>query len=401
MKELDKRIASLSELKKKLFKQQLEDRLQKGKEGSAVMQAIPKPVSGQADQKDLKFSIFFFSDDGQSEGGGKYELFKRSIQFAEDNGFHAAWVPERHFNRFGGLYPCPAALAGGIAMMTQRLQIRAGSVVLPLHNPVRVAEDWSVVDNLSEGRIGIAFASGWHPDDFILSSKKIYPQRKQVLFDHIELVKKLWRHEEVAVTMDEQTVPLKIYPAPIQKELPIWITSSKNPQTWKMAGQIGANILTGLMEQSLEEVENNIQLYHQSLMENGFDPKEREITLMLHTYLGEDLEKVKNQVREPLTYYLQQHMGLYEKMLKQDNSGIDVEALTEADKKALIDFGFQRYFKSSGLLGTPDSCQSMIDRIQKIGVTELAGLIDFGLSPDRVIEGLGFYKELMQNQTAQ
>ena len=59
--------------------------------------------------------------------------------------------------------------SAAVAVVTERVEIRAGSVVLPLHNPIRVAEDWSVVDNLSNGRVGLSFASGWHANDFALA----------------------------------------------------------------------------------------------------------------------------------------------------------------------------------------------------------------------------------------
>lgn len=64
-----------------------------------------------------------------------------------------------------------------MATATRRIGIRAGSVVLPLHHPVRVAEEWSVVDNLSNGRVGLSFASGWHMDDFVLA-KDAYDDRQ-------------------------------------------------------------------------------------------------------------------------------------------------------------------------------------------------------------------------------
>ena len=60
-------------------------------------------------------------------------------------------------------------------MVTERIEIRAGSVVLPLHNPIRCAEDWSVVDNLSNGRVGLSFASGWHANDFALAPDNFKP----------------------------------------------------------------------------------------------------------------------------------------------------------------------------------------------------------------------------------
>ena len=87
-------------------------------------------------------------------------------------------------------------LSAALAVLTKRIQIRAGSVALPLHHPVRVAEEWSLVDNLSHGRVAVSFASGWHTNDFIFAPD-IYDERKEVMFRHIELIQKLWAGEKV------------------------------------------------------------------------------------------------------------------------------------------------------------------------------------------------------------
>ena len=94
-------------------------------------------------------------------------LLLDGARFADDHGFEAVWTPERHFHAFGGLYPNPSMTSAAIAAITHGA-FRAGSVVLPLHHPIRVAEEWAVVDNLSRGRVGISFASGWQPNDFVL-----------------------------------------------------------------------------------------------------------------------------------------------------------------------------------------------------------------------------------------
>ena len=78
-------------------------------------------------------------------------------------------------------------------MVTENLQLRAGSVVVPLHHPVRIAEDWAVVDNLSCGRAAIAFASGWTMDEFILSPTPPMPAAKAVMWRGIQQVQQLWR----------------------------------------------------------------------------------------------------------------------------------------------------------------------------------------------------------------
>src|SRR6185503_19770559 len=104
--------------------------------------------------------------------------------------FTAVWLPERHFHAFGGPFPAPSVLAAALAIVTRRIGIRAGSVVLPLHHPARVAEEWAVVDNLSGGRVGVSFASGWHVDDFVFAPEA-YERRHDVTRRDLDVVRRL------------------------------------------------------------------------------------------------------------------------------------------------------------------------------------------------------------------
>src|SRR5271168_4851014 len=114
-------------------------------------------------------SLFFFSADSTERQAGKYQMLLDCARFADQNRFAAVWTPERHFQRFGGLYGSPSVTGAALAVVTKQISIRAGSVVLPLQNPLRVAEEWAMIDNLSNGRVAIAAASGWHVNDFVLS----------------------------------------------------------------------------------------------------------------------------------------------------------------------------------------------------------------------------------------
>ena len=98
-----------------------------------------------------------------------------AARVADAHGFNAVWTPERHFHAFGGPYPNPSVTGAAIAAVTHKVEIRAGSCVVPLHHPARVAEEWSVIDNLSNGRVGISFASGWMPEDFLLRPENAPP----------------------------------------------------------------------------------------------------------------------------------------------------------------------------------------------------------------------------------
>src|SRR5436853_7324388 len=145
---------------------------------------------------DLKFSLFYFADAAPGNVDFKYKLYLEGAKFADEHGFEAIWTPERHFHSFGGLYPNPSVTSAAVAAVTRRIKIRAGSVVAPLHNPLRVAEEWSVVDNLSNGRVGISFASGWQVNDFILAVDN-YAQRKERMLEYIETVRRLWQGDRI------------------------------------------------------------------------------------------------------------------------------------------------------------------------------------------------------------
>jgi natural product biosynthesis luciferase-like monooxygenase protein len=284
----------------------------------------------------------------------------------------------------------------GIATITERIQIRAGSVVLPLHNPSRVAEEWAVVDNLSKGRVGLSFASGWHADDFVFAPES-FASRREVMARNIEIVRKLWRGEAVSFIGGAGTeVQVKIMPRPIQRELPIWVTAFGSVETFRLAGEIGANMLTHLLGQSIELVEEKIEIYRKAWRDHGHGHGAGRVALMLHTFVGEDYDEVREKVRVPFCNYLKSSLDLLIGLVKSAGMDVDPRHLTEQNIDALVTHAFNRYYESCGLFGTPDTCLRMVERLKAAGIDEVACLIDFGLDTDSVLSGLRYLDMLKE-----
>ena len=230
------------------------------------------------DMAGIEFGLIFFASSETSDSRDKYRLVIESAKFADQHCFSSIWIPERHFTRDGWLYPNPAVLQAAIARETQHIHLRAGSIVLPLHNPIGVAEEWAMVDNLSGGRVGLSFASGWHPDDFVLFPEH-YAERNEEMYRGIQTVQKLWRGETLQVKGgDGNLVEIRTYPTPVQPVLPTWITAAGNPKTFMRAGEIGANLLTHLYNHGIEELAERIQLYREARASHGYDPETGQIS---------------------------------------------------------------------------------------------------------------------------
>src|SRR5260370_19881643 len=99
--------------------------------------------------------LLFFGGEEQNAGRDKYDFLLRAARFADEHGFSAIWLPERHFTQMGSLYPSPVVLHAALSRETKRIRLRAGSVVLPLNDPTRAAEESASVDNLSGDRVEI------------------------------------------------------------------------------------------------------------------------------------------------------------------------------------------------------------------------------------------------------
>ncbi|WP_194905607.1 LLM class flavin-dependent oxidoreductase [Catenulispora rubra] len=338
----------------------------------------------------MDFSLFYFANN-DTEQQDSYRLLLDGARFADEHGFTAVWTPERHFHSFGGLYPNPAVTGAAVAAITKRVAVRAGSVVAPLHHPVRIAEEWSVVDNLSNGRVGVAIASGWHAADFALRPEN-YETRKSALMDTIDTIRRLWRRESVELVDGAgESVSVTTFPPPVQPELPLWLTTGGTPATFELAGRHGLGVLTHLLGQPVATLAQRIAEYRAAYQEHQGDAGRAHVALMVHTFVGTDREAVRETVREPFSRYLASSFDLLVKAAEAagaDGAAMmrEMKNVSEEDRRFLVAQAFDRYFETSGMFGTVEECMATLKQLADAGVDEVACLVDFGVATDQVVD---------------
>jgi natural product biosynthesis luciferase-like monooxygenase protein/amino acid adenylation domain-containing protein len=353
------------------------------------LMGLDRYISGE--DLSMDFSLFFFSSYNNKEKD-KYHLLLESVKYADQEGFNAVWTPERHFHEFGGLYPNPSVISSALSMITNQIELRSGSIVAPLHDPIRIVEEWSVVDNLSNGRVGLSFASGWNPNDFALA-KDSYKDRHKTMHDQIDTMKKLWRGETIKRENGVgQEVEIGVFPIPIQKEMPVWITSSGNEETFKSAGASGANLLTHLLGQSIEQLGAKIKIYKEARVQNGYDRDSGKIAVMLHSFIGEDIDEVELIVEQPFTDYLKSSIGINKLLMEE--AGLEADDIDGEEMKIVLKNAFRRYYQTSSLIGTKNKCSEMVLKLKEIGVNEIACLVDFGVENSKVLRSLTHINDL-------
>jgi iturin family lipopeptide synthetase A len=346
--------------------------------------------------KPLEFSLYYFGNYPAAYREDKYKLVIEGAKFADQNGFTAVWLPERHFHAVGGFSPNPSLLAAALARDTTRLQLRGGSVVLPLHHPVRVAEEWSLVDNLSHGRTGISIASGWHPNDFIFAPER-FERRREICLEDLQTIQKLWRGESLPMRSGTGSdFDVKLFPMPVQPRLPVWLTCI-HEDSFVKAGEQGLNVLGYLMNQTVDEVAAKIAKYRAARADAGHDPETGHVTILVHTFIDADPIAARAKAKQPLCDYLRSFLDNIQKRIESHQGAVEVE---ESDIEYLLEKSFNDYVQGKALIGSPESCVAVVDRLREIGVDEIGCFIDFGVDTDAVLASLPALNALRERYAA-
>ncbi len=194
----------------------------------------------------MQFGYFTLSDNHYEQNTRSANAFVADILdeavYAETVGLHSAWIGEHHFSTLGVL-SCPALVLAQVAARTTHLRLAPAVTVLPLHPPIRVAEEWASLDMLSGGRVDFAAGRGYDRREY-LPFKVSFADNQAIFEEGMEIVRRLWsedgpishrgRHyqfEDVAIT-----------PKPVQRPIPSYVASFSDPSI-ELAARLGCNLI--------------------------------------------------------------------------------------------------------------------------------------------------------------
>ncbi|HEY7065696.1 MAG TPA: LLM class flavin-dependent oxidoreductase [Chloroflexota bacterium] len=194
-----------------------------------------------------------------------YAHYLEQVAAAEAVGFDAVWVTEHHFSRYGGLTPSPQLLLTAFSQHVPRLRLGSAVSVLPLHQPLRIAEDFAMLDVLSGGRLEFGAGRGMVVsgyDGYGASWEGAQGRLKEAL----ELIERLWTEPVVSFAGQHyHCEDVTLLPRPVQQPRPpIWMPANVDPESFRWAGARGYNLLLVPWVFPYELTRANVALYREA-----------------------------------------------------------------------------------------------------------------------------------------
>jgi luciferase family oxidoreductase group 1 len=211
---------------------------------------------------------------------------------AEELGFASVWAAEHHFSEYG-VCPSPILALAAVARQTTTLRLGTGIVVLPFHNPLRVAEELAFVDHLSNGRLEVGVGRGYRPRE--LEGFGVDPRDSRAIANEaLEIIRQAWTETTVQHVGDRFTIEgVSVYPKPVQKPHPPVYLGSLSPETFELVGKLGVNLLFTPTFREGEDIPAQIAQYKEAVIAAGGDPASKRIGALRMVYVAETTEQAK------------------------------------------------------------------------------------------------------------
>ena len=219
------------------------------------------------------------------------------IREAESLGFDSVWLTEHHFCE-DGYTPSPLVLAGAIGFGTTQMRIGTNLMLLPLHDPIRLAEDAATLSLITQGRFDLGLGIGYRQLEFDQFGRKL-SHRPSMMEEGVEIIRRAWRGEKINFRGKRFEVgDLKITPEPVIK--PNLLLGGMAEPAIARAARIGDGFLcTGGI---------GLDIYADSLMAEGKKFDDGNVVMGCWAIIAEDPEREAAKIGEHVLYHINEYI---------------------------------------------------------------------------------------------
>ncbi|HUZ72996.1 MAG TPA: LLM class flavin-dependent oxidoreductase [Stellaceae bacterium] len=306
-----------------------------------------------------------------------FDNIVEQVLFADAIGIDYVWMVEHHFVRHGGLcaanYPFLAYLAG----RTKRIRLGTGATVLPLNDPVRVAEMGATLDQLSKGRFDLGIGRGFLRDEFDAFGVDMRETRAR-MEEGVELVTRAWTeptlgyHGKFRPPIDGLAILPRVYQKP---HPPIWVACFLTQESFVWTASQGYHLLYVAYHVDSKTAGERVHWYIDALPQFGRRPEDHEVCCCYHAHFtaDDDVARLRALVEKPMVEYTA--AGVEAARRPPDPVAYQGYAAREEYQRQAA---FENYFPDRVLMGAPERVLERIAYLGSLGMTQLALIVDFG-----------------------
>src|SRR5258707_95603 len=320
----------------------------------------------------MEFSYFTLSDNHYENNTRDANTFVTDITnealYADQIGMHSAWIGEHHFNSLGVL-SCPDLVLSYIAARTKHIRLAPAVTVTPLHNPIRVAEQWATLDLLSGGRVDFAAGRGYDEREY--APFHISFKDNQGIFEEgMEVIQKLWAAD------------VRISPKPIQKPMPAYIGSFSKPSI-ELAARLGYGLIVAPFAAAMSYggLKQVADLYNETCIKHGKKPGRLMCSYFTHFYDNKAQEKAQRE--RQVRYYKECVIPA----LPGDPKTAPPSYTYFIDMvKRLHQVQPEQLTENSVLLGNSQQITDTLKKVEAAGFSEVILYFNVGMKPHQMVK---------------
>ena len=309
--------------------------------------------------------MFFgaFMEFGNRVGVSEAQAFQegfRMVDAAEEQGLDGVWLAELHFNPTRSVMSSPIVIASSIATRTKRLRVGMAVYVLPLSNPLRIAEEVATVDHISEGRFEFGIGRSGFARSYDVFSIP-YSESQERFAESLNIILQAWEGKEFSYegkyyNVDKATIS----PVPFQQPHPPLRIAANSADTFVRLGEAGHPIFVGLRGMDIPELRQNVDAYRKSWREAGH-PGDGDVSLRIPVYAGETEDQAMDEPFESISGYFGRMGSLYRE--QAGKSGLEATELADGRAERLAGLSYEDMLKTKIAFGT---AEHLVDRFNQL-----------------------------------
>ena len=300
----------------------------------------------------MEFGVFYQipCSEGQTPAG-RYADVMSQVQLADELGYDMAWLAELHFARQFSVMPAPLLMASALSQTTKQIKLGTAVNLLPLHHPLRIAEEVATLDVLSGGRAVFGIGRGSNPNHYRGYGIPI-EERNDRFVEGLDLALRAWKEDELDFEgRFYQAHGIRLEPKPIQQPHPPVYVASNGADTFPLVGSLGHSILVTPLIITVQGVNDGLANYRETLVANGHDPSSVKVVVNVPVYVGETEKEARAGFEPTVNNYL----GTLRSM--QNNSRGSGRA---------FQIDYDDLYNELGAIGTPDQVAERLEQFSEL-----------------------------------